>query len=169
GGKALARRITARLDEQGVARAARVVVSPAYLVQQTAAVAVAVNLPDARAAYAESTRGAARLREEAYAIYLALLEDLGGDPKSFNALPVTVTRAGAPAAGVPLQLDGRWILVSDAAGKARFDGLPAGAIVTLAAGSGVGTGFAPPASRATLPAPAAGVTLALPDSAAAPR
>ncbi len=154
GGKALARRITARLDDRGVTRGASVVESPAYLVQQTAAVAVAVNLPDARTAYAEPARGAARLRDEAYAIYLALLEDLGGDAKAFVALPVTATRAGAPAAGVPIELDGRWILMTDANGKARFDGLPAGAGVTLAAGGTI--------MRVTLPAPNPGATLDVP-------
>jgi N-acetylmuramoyl-L-alanine amidase len=163
-GKALARRIAARFDGRGVTRAARVVESPAYLVQQTAAVAVAVNLPDARAAYAEPTRGAAALREQAYAIYLALLEDLGGDPKAFIPLPVAVTRGGAPAPGVPVQLDGRWILVTGPDGRVHFDGLPTGAVVTVAAGRALAAGPLPPAIRAQLPAPTAGVTVAVPDS-----
>jgi N-acetylmuramoyl-L-alanine amidase len=154
-GTALAKRIAARLDGRGVSRKARVLVSPAYLIQQTGAIAVEVNLPDARVSYVEPTRGAARLREEAYALYIALLEDLGGTPAAFQVLPVTVTRAGAPAAGVPVALDGRWTLITGADGRVKFDGLPAGAILGVIADSS-GT------ARAKLPAPASGVVIALP-------
>jgi len=146
-GTALARRIAARLDTRGVTKGARVVESASYLVQQTAAIAVAVNAPDALPLYADSTRGARRLREEAYALYLALLEDLGGDASAFTPLAVNVKRAGAPAPGVPVELDGRWILISGPDGLVRFDGLPAGAAVTVSAGPS-GT------LRVTLPATA---------------
>ena len=61
---------------------------------------------------------------------------------------------------MPVELDGRWILFTDTAGAARFDGLPAGATVTLAAGANVGSGLGPVTRRAALPAPH-GVTLAL--------
>jgi hypothetical protein len=156
-GTGLAKRIAARLDERGISRKARVLVSPAYLIQQTGAIAVEVNLPDARISYVEPTRGAARLREEAYALYIALLEDLGGAPAAFQSLPVTVTRAGVPAAGVPVALDGRWMLITGADGRVKFDGLPSGAVLNVVADSSGAT-------RAKLPAPA-GVTLALPAGA----
>jgi N-acetylmuramoyl-L-alanine amidase len=154
-GTQLAKRIAARLDGRGISRKARVLVSPSYLIQQTGAIAVELNLPDARAAYAEPTRGEARLREEAYALYLALLEDFAGTPNGFQALPVTVTRAGAPALGVPVTLDRRWTLVTDAGGRVKFDGLPAGAVLDVSAGMGA-------AARVKLPAPAPGMTLAVP-------
>jgi len=134
GGKALAQRIANRFEARGVVRNARVVESPGYLVQQTAAVAVAVNVatpvPDA----------------EAYAIYLALLEDFGG--KDVLKLPVAVT----PPASVPVTLDGRWTLLTGADGKVTFDALPAGAVVTVSAGGA--------SQRVTLPAK--DVTLVLP-------
>jgi N-acetylmuramoyl-L-alanine amidase len=131
GGKALAGRIARRLG-------GKVVESPSYLVQQTAAVAVAVNLA-----------GAAP-EAEAYALYLALLEDFGG--ADTGKLPVTVMRAGAPAANVPVTLDGRWRLLTGPDGTATFDALPAGVVLTLESGGVV--------QRVTLPAP--GVTLTLP-------
>jgi len=144
-GKALARRIATRLDGRGAAIGTRVVESPSYLVQQTAAIAVAVNAPVVTAG--EPDR---RLREEAYAIYLALLEDFGGT--AFETQPVTVTRAGAPVAGVPVVLDGRWTLVSDDKGAVSFDGLPRGAVVTLTSGT----------TTARVTVPQAAATLALP-------
>jgi len=124
-GKALARRIATRLDQRGVAIGTRVVESPSYLVQQTAAIAVAVNAP----------AGAPErlLLEEAYALYLALLEDFGGT--AFETQAIRVTRAGAPASGVPVVLDGRWTLATGDAGTVSFDGLPRGAVVTVASGT----------------------------------
>ena len=142
-GKALARRIAARLDGRGAAIGTRVVESPSYLVQQTAAIAVAVNAPS-------SDLSERRLREEAYAIYLALLEDFGG--AGFEALPVTVTRAGAPAVGVPVVLDGRWTLVTGAGGTVSFDGLPRGAVVTVGSGT-TSTRVTVPATATTLAPP----------------
>jgi hypothetical protein len=160
-GKALAQRLAARLDTRGVAANPTVFATPAYLVQQTGAVAAAVDLPAEPALDAEPTRAAARLREEAYALYLGLLEDLGGDPAAFLRLDVKVTDAGKPAAGVPVTLDHRWLLLTDTDGVARFDGLPARAIVTVEAGEAPPGGPAPVAARVTLPRPG-GVTLALP-------
>ena len=160
GGKALAQRIAARLTARGLAKAPTVSASPSFLVQQTAAVAAVAHLPDASALYVEPTRAAARLRAEAYALYLALLEDLGGDPAQFVSLEVRVTRGGAKAANVPVELDGRWILFTGEDGAATFDGLPARTTVTVAAGPGVGSGLAPAAVRVALPAPK-GVTLTL--------
>ena len=137
GGKALAGRITSRLDGRGATKGARVVESAAYLIQQTAAVAVAVNTP--------SLPDDARAHEEAYAIYLALLEDFGG--ADALKLPVSVGRPN-----VPVTLDGRWTLVTGVDGRVTFDEIPAGAVVTVAAG-GV-------SQRVTLPAK--DVTLTLP-------
>ncbi len=134
-GKALARRIAARLEERGVVarRRAQVSESGSYVVSQTAAVAVSVNLPNAAPLYVDPTRGARPLREEAYALYLALLEDLGGDPKAWRDVSVVTSHGPAPEAGVPVTLDGRWTLLTDGKGRVRFDGLPAGGRVTVAA------------------------------------
>ena len=134
-------RVAAGLVRRGVAKGTRVVESPSYLVQQTAAIAVAVNAP---------LSGERLLREEAYALYLALLEDFGA--LAFEAQPVTVTRAGAPAPGAPVVLDGRWTLVTDDKGIVSFDGLPRGAVVTVGSGT--------TSTRVTVPA--AATTLALP-------
>ncbi len=134
-GKALARRIAARLEERGVVarRRAQVSESASYVVSQTAAVAVSLNLPNAAPLYVDATRGARRLRDEAYALYLALLEDLGGDPKAWRDVSIVAAHGAAPEAGVPVTLDGRWTLITDAKGRVRFDGLPAGGRVTVAA------------------------------------
>ncbi len=154
-GKVLARRIAARLDQRGVTTGARVVESASYLVQQTGAVAVAINAPDAREAYRnEALRGERRLREEAYAIYLALLEDLGAEGSAWKTVPVTVLRGTTPVADAAVVLDGRWTLLTGADGRVRFDGLPAGAVVAVTAG--------PASAHMTLPAPEAGATLTLP-------
>jgi N-acetylmuramoyl-L-alanine amidase len=136
GGTALARRVAARLDGRGATTGARVVESASYLVQQTAAVAVAVNAPDARAVYvSEPARAERRLKEEAYAIYLAMLEDFGADPAAFLPFPMRVVgSAGSPLTNLPVVLDGRWTLLTDDKGQVRFDGLPGGAVVTFAAG-----------------------------------
>ncbi|MGH7726534.1 MAG: N-acetylmuramoyl-L-alanine amidase [Candidatus Eiseniibacteriota bacterium] len=152
-GKALAGRIARRLEKRDVVPRAGIAETGNYVVAQTAAVAVALNGPTAEPLYAEPTRGARRLREEAYAIYLALAEDFGADPKDFETLPVSVTRAGSQAANVPVELDGRWILLTNSNGKASFDGLPKGASVTLSAGEGVGTttAVAPASVRAAVP------------------
>jgi hypothetical protein len=95
----------------------------------------------------------ATLRAEAYALYLGLLEDLGGDPATFARLDVRVVRDGAPAEDVPVELDHRWTLDSAADGVARFDGLPPRAVLTVRAGDA--------SARVTLPAPK-GITLTLP-------
>jgi hypothetical protein len=124
GGKALAKRIADRLG-------ARVVESPGYLVQQTAAVAVAINAPGAP-------------DKEAYAIYLALLEDFGSTDAL--ELPVAVT----PAAVVPVTLDGRWTLLTGADGKVTFEALPAGAVVTVSA-AGASKRVTLPVKEVTLP------------------
>jgi hypothetical protein len=127
GGKALARRIADRLEKREAVRRAGVSETASYVVAQTAAVAVAVNLPDARPLYVEGTRGARQLRAEAYALYLALLEDLGSDAKAWQDVKVVT------APGVAVTLDGRWTLISDGEGRVRFDGLPRGARVTVEA------------------------------------
>ena len=134
-GKALARRIAARLEERGVVgrRGAQVSESASYVVAQTAAVAVSVNLPNATPLYAEATRGARRVREEAYALYLALLEDLGSDPKAWRDVSVVASHGEAVEEGVPVTLDERWTLITDAKGRVRFDGLPAGGRVSIGA------------------------------------
>jgi N-acetylmuramoyl-L-alanine amidase len=139
GGKALAGRIAARLRGRGVVQRAQVGESASYVVAQTAAVATSVNLPNAAPLYVDATRGAARLRDEAYAIYLALLEDFGSDPRTWQQVVATVARgdsagtAGAGVAGVPVSLDGRWTLFTDAQGRVRFEGLPTSARLALEA------------------------------------
>jgi len=144
-GKALAERIASRLAARAlVAAAPRVAATPGFLVQQASAVAVSVDLP------APATD---RADDEAYALYLALLEDLGGDPATFVPLEVRLLRGGAPAASERVALDHRWALVTDADGVARFDGLPPRAVVTVEAG--------PASSRVTLPRKGP-VTLVLP-------
>jgi hypothetical protein len=143
GGKAMAARIAARLRGRGLADRAQVSESASYVVAQTAAVAGSVNLPGA--SLADTMRAQARARDEAYAIYLALLEDFGSDPKSWNEVVATVARADSVQAGVPVSLDGRWTLVSDAQGRVRFDGLPRTARMALETSSG---GSAPVAGRA---------------------
>src|SRR6185436_12506525 len=111
GGKALAGRIQARYRARGVAGVTRVIESADYLVQQTGAVAVLVHGTNAEPLYAEATRGERQLREEAYAMYLALAEDLGADPKSFQTVRVSMTHQGGPEAGVYVMLDQNWSLI----------------------------------------------------------
>jgi N-acetylmuramoyl-L-alanine amidase len=136
GGRALAGRIAARLRGRGVVPRSGVSESASYVVAQTAAVAASVSLPNAAPLYVDATRGAGKLRDEAYAIYLALLEDFGSDPKAWQEVVATVARGdsatAAPAAGVPVSLDGRWTLFTDGTGRVRFDGLPASARLALA-------------------------------------
>ncbi len=151
GGKALAGRIARRFEKRGIVGRAGVAETGNYVVAQTAAVAVTLNGPRAEPLDVDPTRGARRLREEAYAIYLALAEDFGADADDFVSLSVSVTRAGEPATNVPVELDGRWILLSDMRGKVRFDGLPAGANVSVAAGDRVATSAAARAIHVTLP------------------
>ena len=131
GGKAWASRMAARLRGRGVVARANVGESASYVVAQTAAVAASANLPDARPLYVERTRGAAKIRDEAYALYLALLEDFGSDAKTWQPVVATVVRGDSVAAGVPVQLDGRWTLFTDAQGRVRFEGLPGSARVAL--------------------------------------
>ncbi len=136
GGKALAGRIIARSRARSTAGVTRVIESADYVVQQTGAVAVQVHNAYPEPFYEDRTRGARQLREEAYGIYLALAEDFGADPKSFQNVRVRVTHAGAPEGGVPVTLDSGWTLLTDAKGEATFDGLPAGARCTVRAGDG---------------------------------
>jgi N-acetylmuramoyl-L-alanine amidase len=146
GGKAWAARMAARLRSRDVVGRAHVSESASYVVAQTAAVAASANLPDARPLYVERTRGAAKLRDEAYALYLALLEDFGSDPRTWQPVVATVVRAdssaaaagGTPAAGIPVSLDGRWTLFTDAQGRVRFEGLPTSARVALEASAPAG-------------------------------
>ena len=48
-------------------------------------------------------------------------------PASFADFSIVASRGTAPAPGVPVTLDDRWTLITDAKGRVRFDGLPAGA------------------------------------------
>lgn len=147
GGKALAKRIEDALEDRDVVGKAEVAETGNYVVAQTGAIAVALNGPSVAPLYAEPGRGERRLREEAYAIYLALAEDFGAERNRSVSLAAKVTRAGAPAADVPVLLDGRWTLVSDPHGKVRFWGVPAGATVALS----VGDSTAPGRVRITTP------------------
>jgi N-acetylmuramoyl-L-alanine amidase len=148
GGKALAQRIVKRYDDRDAAGSTRVLESADYVVQQTGAVAVLVHGPNPEPLYVDRTRGARQLREEAYAIFLALAEDLGADPKKLQNVRVKVAHQGAAEGGVPVRLDGRWTLLTNDKGECTFECLPDGARFAVVAGEGATTASA----RVTTPA-----------------
>jgi hypothetical protein len=149
GGKALAKRIEIKLELREVATS-RTFETPSWLVQQTGAVATLVDLPS----IAGTDRLEWRTHAEAYAIYLALLEDFGAT--DLHALPLSVMRDPPTTStdDLPVRLDGRWTLYTRGNdGEAKFDGLPAGGIVTVEAGGASMRVSMPPTGTTVLTVP----------------
>jgi hypothetical protein len=119
GGKRWAQRVSTCLASLGL-DSVRVAESPKYPLAQVSAVALYVS--PARVDSSESRLLASgRLRAEAYALFLALAQELAAPPASWPLDSLRVLDAdGAPRPGAAVTLGAALVVATDSSGTARF-------------------------------------------------
>jgi len=119
GGKRWGQRTAATLASLGL-DTVRIAESPKYPLAQVSAVALYVS--PARVDSAESRLLASgRLRAEAYALYLALAQDLAPPPAEWPLDTLRVLDAdGAPLSGAAVTLGSALVVATDSSGVARY-------------------------------------------------